>query len=451
MKNFSIIKKSQLEGATRLDAEYYQPEFLEMDKKIKKFKNFLLKDIMEIFSSGKNLLQDEHLKDGVRFIRTQNVRPVIIDKGGLSCLSKNECRYPKLTEGDLLFVRVGEGVGNSSVVTPEFKGNTFSDNVIRAKIKKLNPYFVSIFLNSKFGFLYWDRVSKGTARSLVSSEEIFLIRVPFISKNFGEYCKNTIFEASELLKESENIYRKAEELLLENSELKDFSNEEKLSSIVNLSEIESIHRIDAEYFQPKYEIIENKIKKYNASKLGDLVSIKKGIEVGAEEYQEEGKVFIRVSSMTKFGIVESDQKCLSDELYEKLKDDFEPKKGEILLTKDATPGIAYVLRENIQGIVSGGTVRLQLRNKEIDAEYLALCLNSIIGQMQAERDAGGSVIAHWKPEQIKNVLIPILPKEIQQEISDLVIQSHEARKKSKELLEEAKRKVEEMIEKGDKK
>jgi len=39
----------------------------------------------------------------------------------------------------------------------------------------------------------------------------------------------------------------------------------------------------------------------------------------------------------------------------------------------------------------------------------------------------------------------------QQKIAVLVRQSHEARKKAKELLEEAKRKVEEMIEKGDEK
>ncbi len=231
-------------------------------------------------------------------------------------------------------------------------------------------------------------------------------------------------------------------------------------SIIQKSQLEGAMRIDAEYYQPKYAIIEEKIKKHNAHKLGDLVSLKKGIEVGAEEYQEpsfaealagEGrKIFIRVSSMTKFGIIESDQKYLSDKLYESLKENFEPKRGEILLTKDATLGVACVLKENIQGIISGGTLRLKLKDAEVEAEYLALCLNSIIGQMQAERDAGGSIIAHWKPEQIKNVLVPILSKEIQQKISDLVRKSHEARKKSKELLEEAKRKVEEIIEKGDK-
>ena len=68
--------------------------------------------------------------------------------------------------------------------------------------------------------------------------------------------------------------------------------------------------------------------------------------------------------------------------------------------------------------------------------------------MQAERDAGGSVIKHWKPSKIKKVLIPILPKPTQQKIADLVRKSHETRTKAKELLEDAKKIVEEEIEKN---
>jgi len=47
--------------------------------------------------------------------------------------------------------------------------------------------------------------------------------------------------------------------------------------------------------------------------------MKKGIEPGSEEYQDEGKLFIRVSSLSKYGIEERDQKYLSEELYQKLK------------------------------------------------------------------------------------------------------------------------------------
>lgn len=41
-----------------------------------------------------------------------------------------------------------------------------------------------------------------------------------------------------------------------------------------------------------------------------------------------------------------------------------------------------------------------------------------------------------------------LPKPTQQKISELVKKSHESRKMAKDLLESAKRKVEELIEKG---
>jgi len=103
------------------------------------------------------------------------------------------------------------------------------------------------------------------------------------------------------------------------------------------------------------------------------------------------------------------------------------------------------VKETLEGIIAGGILRLELK-EDIEAEYLALCINTIIGQMQIERDAGGSVIAHWKTDQIEKLQITILSKPIQKKIADLVIQSHQARKKGKNLLEKAKREVERFIE-----
>ena len=88
-----------------------------------------------------------------------------------------------------------------------------------------------------------------------------------------------------------------------------------------------------------------------------------------------------------------------------------------------------------------------MKDKEIESEYLALCLNSILGQMQTERDGGGSIITHWRPEQIKSILIPVLPKPTQQKIADLVQKSHEAQSKTKQLLAQAKQNVRSLIEK----
>lgn len=119
------------------------------------------------------------------------------------------------------------------------------------------------------------------------------------------------------------------------------------------------------------------------------------------------------------------------------------------LAKDITIRIDYVVKENVEGIISSGILKLQINESEIDKEYLALCINSFIGKMQTERDGGGSVIIHWKPEQIKRLKIPVLPLSTQQKIASLVQQSHEARKRAKELLEVAKKAVEIAIEKND--
>jgi restriction endonuclease S subunit len=440
---YSIIQKSQLEGALRLDAEYYQPEYLELDKKILGFgKYYNFGELIEVFNAGINWPQIS--KDNIKFLRTQHIRDILIrDEEDLTFCNGKPPEKLLLKEGDLLFTRVG-GVSDNSVVSKAYEGHFYSDNVLRIRIKNLNPYFVSVFFNSKYGKTQLERVMKGIAQPLISRGNFERIKIinPLIDSQ--KEIEKLVKKSYQLRDSSISFYSQAEDLLLGELGMKDFEIKDDLSYIINLSEVKSIHRSDAEYFQPKYEKLISKIKKQKPKLLGNLVSIKKGIEIGSEQYQEEGKLFVRVSNLSRQGLIEKDQKYLSEELYQKLKKDFEPKIGEILLTKDATPGIAYVLKEAVEGIIAGGILRLKL-NSDIEPEYLTLVINSIVGQMQVERDTGGSVIVHWRPDQIKSCLIPILPKSTQQKIADSVQKSHETRQKAKELLEQAKQKVEELI------
>ena len=97
-------------------------------------------------------------------------------------------------------------------------------------------------------------------------------------------------------------------------------------------------------------------------------------------------------------------------------------------------------------IPSGGLLRLQSRTKQTNNEYLTLVLNSIIVKEQIKRDVGGSVILHWRPDQIKQTVIPILPEEIQTKTQQKVNESLKLRKQSKQLLKCAKQAVEIAIE-----
>ena len=89
---------------------------------------------------------------------------------------------------------------------------------------------------------------------------------------------------------------------------------------------------------------------------------------------------------------------------------------------------------------------MENKTDEIGNEYLTLVLNSILTQEQINRDVGGSVILHWRPDQVARTVIPILHQEKQAEIQQKVIESCNLRKHAKNLLEHAKHAVEIAIE-----
>ena len=176
--------------------------------------------------------------------------------------------------------------------------------------------------------------------------------------------------------------------------------------------------------------------------------MKKCVEVGREEYLTEGIPFVRVSNLSPFEITED--KYISECMYAKVMQ-HQPEQGEILLSKDATPGIAYHLRDRPKKMIpSGGILRLKRKTERINDEYLTLVLNSILVKEQANRDVGGSVILHWRPDQVKEIIIPILPEAKQALIQQKVLECFNLRNQSKHLLECAKRSVEIAIEQDEK-
>ncbi|MCH9845305.1 MAG: restriction endonuclease subunit S [Alphaproteobacteria bacterium] len=117
----------------------------------------------------------------------------------------------------------------------------------------------------------------------------------------------------------------------------------------------------------------------------------------------------------------------------------------MLFTKDGTIGITYFVDGNYDAIISGAFLKLTTKI-DIEAEYLALVLNSIICKKQIEMMSGGAIIDHLKPNDAMNLQIPILSTSKQKEIASKIILSKEQNKKSKALLEIAKKAVEMAIE-----
>ncbi len=248
---------------------------------------------------------------------------------------------------------------------------------------------------------------------------------------------------------SQKTFNLAEQLLLSELGLQDWKPSHTLTFTRNYSQAARVLRMDAEHFQPKYqEMFDRLSPNVCLDRLGKLTNYTKGVEVGSPAYTDSGVPFLRVSNLTTHGLDDSSSNCISDEFYNALRSSYEPQQGEILLSKDATPGLAYYLEFPIKGIVSSGILRLTITNG-IPPHYLELALNSLFVQLQIEQDAGGSIIKHWKPSEVRKTLIPRLSPAKESEIAALVQQSHAARREAKAILEKAKRAVEIAIEEGE--
>ena len=407
-----------------------------------------LSEFMIHISGGATPLGAVYPEEGIPFLRVQNIMPNYISASDIKYLSPSqnqEILRSQLKKDDVLLTITGS-YGKSSVVTDEFVGANINQHSVKMTVRNIAPYFLSTFLNCKYGYSQSTRHVVGITRPALDYSAIKSFLIPDLDRNFQEIIASYCHQAEKSREDSKQHYNEAQTLLLAELGLADWQPKQQLTFVKNFSDTERAERIDADYFQPKYDEIVNAIKNYSDGwdTLGNLTTLKKCVEVGSKEYLETGIPFARVSNLSPYEITQ--EKYISEELYAELAE-HQPKQGEILLSKDATPGIAYYLREAPEKMIpAGGILRLESKTDKIGNEYLTLVLNSVLTQEQVNRDVGGSVILHWRPDQVAGTVIPILHQEKQTEIEQKVIESFNLRTRAKDLLEHAKRAVEIAIE-----
>jgi len=435
----------------RFDAEYFQPYYIDLEKGLKKRKTNSIGEL-SIVTDGEHGSPEIDEQSGIIYLSGNNIRNGLIDFGNVRYCSEklhNKNLRSSLKKENVLLSIVGI-VGEAAIVSEHIIGNTDRNVATIKRIKSVDPYYLTIFLNSKYGRYQTSRYSTGNVQPLLNLLQVKNICVFIPEENFQKAIRHFYSDVLNKIKKSKSIYNQAQTLLLSELGLLDWQPKHALTFVRNYSETEQAGRFDAEYFQPKYDEIVKTIKNYKGGwdTLGNLVSVKKCVEVGSEEYMGEGIPFVRVSNLSPFEITE--EKYISEKLYSELTE-HKPKQGEILLSKDATPGIAYYLQEKLRKMIpSGGILRLKLKDNRVNEEYLTLVLNSLIAKEQINRDVVGSVILHWRPDHVKKILIPILDKNKQNKIRQKITESFRLRKQSKHLLECSKKSVEMAIEKDEK-
>lgn len=440
----------------RIDSEFFNKSSLIYDKKLKQLNHFFLDNVVS-GPFGSTLKSCSYLTIGIPFIRVENLKDrFTIKKDDLIYISDENNKLLKNSQlflNDLVMSKVGNTIGLIARVDEELVTCNISENNLGIKLKKfteMEKLFILVYLNCKFAQNLILRRISGNAQPKLNVCDMSKIPIPIFSINFLSKIENLVKLAHQKLEKSKKLYNEAEIFLLKELDLLDFKPNNETIATKTLSEsFGESGRLDSEYYQPKYDKLMHHIQKTKYNKLCSIVSIKKSIEPGSDAYQEEGIPFVRVSNITKFGITTPDIHLSKSMFDENELKKLLPNKDTILLSKDGTVGIAYKIKNETDMITSGALLHLTIKRDDILPEYLTLVLNSLVVQLQAERDAGGSIIQHWKPSEIEEILIPVINDTIQSEIEEKIKHSFELKEASKKLLALAKEAVEIAIEQSE--
>jgi type I restriction enzyme S subunit len=458
----SEVMLSSLEYSGRLDSEYYRPMFLQYESKLKSKNSSTLSTLANFLIGpfGSAFTVDNYTSDKTyRYIRGKDVKQmklmdddnVYVPKSDFERLSKYA-----LKENDILVSVVGT-LGNAALIRKENTPAIFSCKSTVLRVRNINASYLLVYINSKYGRSLLLRKERGAIQKGLNLDDLKTLDVYVANKALQDSVENILNLSITKENESKSLYTKAEALLLKSLGLENFSPSSKNTNIKSFKRsFQATSRLDAEYYQPKYEEIIDHIKTQPHAKLSELVTIKKSIEPGSDEYSdnEDGLPFLRVADYNKFGITEPQKKLKTSFVTENQSklDSLMPNAETILFSKDGSVGEAHCLSKDSNFITSGAVLHLTVRDKKkVLPDYLTLVLNSKLVKMQAERDAGGSIILHWRVGEIEEVLVPVIDPKTQSQISSLVQESFALKSKSEKLLETAKQAVEMAIEESEEK
>ncbi|EAI9223740.1 restriction endonuclease subunit S, partial [Campylobacter coli] len=419
----SVLKLSEAQKdneSKRIDSEYFKKEYLENEAIIKIKDNYaFLENFIVKMTGGATPLGADYPDKGIPFLRVQNIMQNYFNVEDIVYISQQDDEYLKrsrLKFNDVLLTITGISYGKSAVVERDLVGANINQHSVKIEVKNINPYFLSTFLNSKFGKLQSDKKITGVTRPALDYQSIKKFLIPIFPMEFQLEIQNLVKDSHKALEESKELYKKAEETLylelgldpknplqgLLDSKTNNPTNSPNISIHTLKESFLKTGRLDSEYYQKKYEINEKIIMNKKYTVLDNLVSITKSIEPGSNLYKNKGIPFIRVTNLTQYGLSEGDVFLDEKDFFPQYLQILYPKKDTILFSKDGSVGIAYCVKEDKEVITSGAILHLNIKDKEnILPEYLTLFLNSIFVKLQAQRDCGGSIISHWRIEDIK--------------------------------------------------
>jgi restriction endonuclease S subunit len=435
------IWSDEIEG--RIDPYFYKSSKYN-------FKGVALSNFVEKISSGNYISRDKFITNGKPYLRVQNLKENKIETGKLF-LDDNE----GVVETDyktFLTGRVGS-LGNFVMARGKY---FYSDNILSIKFKeneKINLDYLEIILNSPLLKEQIERNCKGNNQKLISQETIKNLKIPLpslqIQNKIVSIMSKAYEEKKEKEKEAEKLLESIDDYVLSELGIKIPLVKKEIVFEIWSNEVEN-KRIDAEYWQPFLEKIEQGINngKYKAKKLKDFITkIHYGVST-SNAYVDDGIPLLRILNLKENYIDLSKVVKLPETKRKEIGNAF-VKKGDLLISRSGTVGIVSVVSKEADEFAFGSFMIKFCLNDKIDKNFVSIWLNNKINKLITEREKIGAIQGNITISVIENFNIPIpsiaIQNKIVKKVNSIYKESQILQKEAKENLQKAKRKVEKMI------
>ncbi len=456
---------SEIGTSQRLEPRYYYNQSLLK----KSFDNFGFEKIRE-FATFKSGSTPEHYdekqnKDDIFFIKSADVKRYNLNFSTISFITKeihNSRLNSKIIPNDVLLSNTGKYLGFACIIPNTINEGNTNQNIVRIRFKdkhgsRLTPQFLLAFLNSQFGQIEIESLLTLTGQKYLNMEKFRDYKVPKMDTLFIDKISLKIkkiesneLKALSLIEQAQNVFYQKIDI--------DFTKIKKESFYsVNFSDFLKADLWSPKYLYPLYVNTLKAIqKKWQTIPLGEVAAVKKGDEVGSDNYnqylgkKENDIPFIRTSDLVNYEIDQFPDFFIPEEIYNGLGQDV--KVGDVLFIKDGKIGMTAIITKNDKAIICSGISRLRLKAEakkyNLTPEYLFLILSLKETGLypSIRRTVIASTLPHLREERLREFEIAILDKNSINEITELVNEAFELKDEKKKLIKEVREEIDNYFE-----
>ena len=409
---FSKVNKSKFdeEQNIRIDSEFWDTRLIQNEDFVNH--DLLLKDLVIDKNKIRTIQEQSKLSDEERS-SIEYLEIGDVDISSMQYRTKTITHPSLIPSRATYLLRPGDVA--VSMVRPIRNAAALVDdkNIVASSgftvLRPLNiePEYLWVFCKTKYFKDYLFRRQRNSMYPAVRYSDIAHVPMVLAPRNIrAQICRNIRRSIDDMVYESSE-YKSAKIGLLEKLGVLNENKTPPNQFVSNLSTIVDSNRIDAKYFSPRFDILNAAFKNCERTvALKDVARIRKGVEVGSENYVNVGIPFVRVSDVDLYRL--NRNKMVSKEVFDEFAES-RVRKGEVLLTKDATIGsVHYVDYKPESMLISSGIIALRICSNSLPAQYLALVLDTAVTSLQIERESSGSNISHWNLQRVQDLTIPLL-------------------------------------------